>query len=179
MVIQLLHQYYCLLIIISSILLTSYYSFLMRLDKNFETCQALDDQSLAILNNKKDGLRAIHFIGYSLGHFANDLNVSIWLLYILYYMDQILGLDGKDAGVIYMVGQMTDGCAVILTGLTVDKVKLSWCGTHIFVYSVASIFVLSSFFFFLTPQFMPSNYNELFIYITILVGTYSFVWGFV
>ena len=53
-------------------------------------------------------------LGYGLGHVFNDLSVAMWSTYTLLFYSKVLHFDNKSAGVVMLVGQVTDGIASAL-----------------------------------------------------------------
>ena len=39
----------------------------------------------------KDGLSMIHVAAYSVGHFCNDLCASMWFIYFVWYVKEVIG----------------------------------------------------------------------------------------
>lgn len=59
--------------------------------------------------------------GYSVGHIHNDLCSAMWFSYLLVFMESVLHFDAKVAGLLLLIGQITDGIATPLIGLESDK----------------------------------------------------------
>ena len=43
----------------------------------------------------RDGLKKVHVMAYSLGHFCNDLCASMWFVYLTWYIKNIVGLSAN------------------------------------------------------------------------------------
>lgn len=52
-----------------------------------------DDLSL----KKRDGLKAINFFGYSIGHVYNDLCATAWFTYLLFFLKEIVKVNNSIA----------------------------------------------------------------------------------
>jgi len=74
---------------------------------------------------KLDNLSRLEMIGYSLGHFQNDLCAACWFNYLLYFMKNVVFKDdpnsGFYAGIVLLSGQLADGIATPLVGIYSDK----------------------------------------------------------
>lgn len=46
-------------------------------------------------------------LGYSLGHFYNDLCASMWFTYLMLFMEKVLRMNSAHAGFLMLVGQVT------------------------------------------------------------------------
>jgi Na+/melibiose symporter-like transporter len=73
-----------------------------------------------------DTLTKLETIGYSLGHFQNDLCAALWFNYLLYFMKNVVFADDKEnsgfyAGIVLLSGQIADGLATPLVGIFSDK----------------------------------------------------------
>jgi len=42
---------------------------------------------------KRDGLKPIHILAYSIGHFGNDLCASMWFVYLTWYIKNVVGMN--------------------------------------------------------------------------------------
>ncbi|XP_028908628.1 major facilitator superfamily domain-containing protein 12 isoform X4 [Ornithorhynchus anatinus] len=60
-------------------------------------------------------------LGYSIGHFLNDLCASMWFTYLLVYLHSVLGYTSGGAGVLLLVGQVADGICTPLIGYESDQ----------------------------------------------------------
>ncbi|MEE6487767.1 hypothetical protein FKM82_015019 [Ascaphus truei] len=60
-------------------------------------------------------------LSYSTGHFLNDLCASMWFTYFLVYFHSVLGFDSFYAGVLLLIGQVTDGICTPLVGYESDR----------------------------------------------------------
>jgi len=89
--------------------------------------------------------------GYGVGHIENDLKATMWFSYLLVFFDKVIGLSAVNAGILLIIGQLTDGIATPLFGLALDKLgvcgrfygqRKSWhlLGTLLTAFSFAFIF---------------------------------------
>ena len=78
-------------------------------------------------------------VGYSFGHFANDLFATVWFSYMLLYLKDVL-LMPNEAGYCMMLGQISDSVFTAIVGYLTDhhSTKRHW---HI----IGSIFISLSF----------------------------------
>jgi Na+/melibiose symporter-like transporter len=65
-------------------------------------------------------------LGYGTGHMLNDLCASMWFTYLLIYFHRVLGFSNSYAGIVMVVGQVSDGSATIVIGYLQDKGKDLW-----------------------------------------------------
>lgn len=71
-------------------------------------------------------LHPITVFGYSVGHVHNDLCSAMWFTYLLVFMESVLHFDAKTAGLLLLIGQVTDAIATPLVGLESDR-DLPFC----------------------------------------------------
>lgn len=74
-------------------------------------------------NLKRDALGKREVAAYAVGHFSNDLCAAAWFTYVLYYIQNVVGLDPVIAGFAMLSGQIADGITTPLVGLGSDKFK--------------------------------------------------------
>jgi len=72
---------------------------------------------------RRDGLERIHFWGYYVGHFSNDLCASMWFIYMSYFLLEVVGLDPGVAGLAILSGQITDGITTPIVGVLSDTIS--------------------------------------------------------
>lgn len=70
---------------------------------------------------------------YGLGHFYNDMCACLWFTYLLLFQQKVLKLRSIEAGVLILIGQVTDGLATPLVGIASDSERslpacLRWFG---------------------------------------------------
>jgi Na+/melibiose symporter-like transporter len=66
-------------------------------------------------------LHPLTVFGYSVGHVHNDLCSAMWFTYLLVFMESVLHFDAKTAGLLLLIGQVTDAIATPLVGLESDR----------------------------------------------------------
>lgn len=89
---------------------------------------------------KGDDMNRIIILGYSIGHFFNDICCACWFYFFSYYLVHILDLDETTAGYIVLGGQVSDAISTILTGILSDMTNTRF-GKRIPWYFVGSIVV--------------------------------------
>ena len=52
----------------------------------------------------KDALDWRHVLAYSMGHLANDLYITIWEAYSVFYLSEIVMLSESHAGLTVLIG---------------------------------------------------------------------------
>lgn len=65
-------------------------------------------------------------IAYSVGHMQNDLYSSMWFTYLLLYYQLVMGLSNSQAGILMLVGQVSDAVATPFIGIGSDKKLFPW-----------------------------------------------------
>ncbi|KAH7709410.1 Protein F16H11.1 [Aphelenchoides avenae] len=58
--------------------------------------------------------------GYATGHVFNDLCASMWFTYLLAFLEKVLLIDHPKAGLLMLIGQVTDAISTPLVGLLSD-----------------------------------------------------------
>ena len=96
-------------------------------------------------NIKRDAMEKKHSFAYSVGHFSNDLCAAGWFFYFTYYLKYVIKMDGGQAGLVMLAGQIADGCTTPLVGLLSDKCKTP-LGSRAPWYIIGTIIVLPCFF---------------------------------
>uniref|UniRef100_A0AC35FNE4 Major facilitator superfamily domain-containing protein 12 n=1 Tax=Panagrolaimus sp. PS1159 TaxID=55785 RepID=A0AC35FNE4_9BILA len=59
--------------------------------------------------------------GYSLGHVFNDMCSSMWFTYLMIYLEKVIKMRSWRAGLLMLIGQVTDGIATPVIGLLSDS----------------------------------------------------------
>ncbi|CDW80446.1 UNKNOWN [Stylonychia lemnae] len=95
-------------------------------------------------NVKRDGLGKREVAAYAVGHFNNDLCAAAWFTYVLYYIQDVVGLDPVIAGFAMLSGQIADGITTPIVGFGSDKCKTK-IGARAPWYLAGSILVIPSF----------------------------------
>lgn len=60
-------------------------------------------------------------LSYGVGHVLNDLTASFWFSYLLIYLRNVLEFTGSYAGLLMLIGQISDGLATPGVGYISDK----------------------------------------------------------
>ena len=93
--------------------------------------------------------------GYGVGHIENDLCATLWFSYLLVFLEQVTKLSPGKAGILMVIGQLTDGLATPIVGLGLDKIGLcgSSYGRRKSWHMLGTLLVSISFAFIYTPPF--------------------------
>uniref|UniRef100_A0A0K0D5M3 Major facilitator superfamily domain-containing protein 12 n=1 Tax=Angiostrongylus cantonensis TaxID=6313 RepID=A0A0K0D5M3_ANGCA len=59
--------------------------------------------------------------GYGIGHFYNDLCASMWFTYLMIYLEKVLRFRSSQAGLLMLIGQVTDAISTPLVGIASDS----------------------------------------------------------
>ena len=73
---------------------------------------------------QKDKLSNKHFWGYAVGHFHNDITVTAWGNFLVFFLKRVV--QTSCASSIFLIGQVTDGTCTPIIGILSDK-----CDTRI------------------------------------------------
>uniref|UniRef100_A0A914EFH2 Major facilitator superfamily domain-containing protein 12 n=1 Tax=Acrobeloides nanus TaxID=290746 RepID=A0A914EFH2_9BILA len=65
-------------------------------------------------------------LGYAVGHFFNDLCASMWFTYLMIYLENVIQMHSYKAGMLMLIGQVTDAICTPLVGLLSDVSCLPW-----------------------------------------------------
>lgn len=60
---------------------------------------------------------------YASGHFLNDVCASMWFTYLLLFFKKVIGLTNKEASLLFLVGQCTDGVLTPAISTAIDKIR--------------------------------------------------------
>ncbi|CCD67463.1 Major facilitator superfamily domain-containing protein 12 [Caenorhabditis elegans] len=66
-------------------------------------------------------------IAFGIGHFYNDLCASMWFTYFMIYMEKVLKFQSSRAGMLMLIGQVTDAISTPLVGIFSDSNILPAC----------------------------------------------------
>ena len=88
----------------------------------FECFGGLHDKSSARKQTKKKeriplGLKFSHGVG----HIYNDLTASAWFSYLIIFLTKVAGLSNADAGLVILLGQITDATCTPFSGYLNDR----------------------------------------------------------
>ncbi|KAK6766187.1 hypothetical protein RB195_025846 [Necator americanus] len=62
--------------------------------------------------------------GYGVGHFYNDLCASMWFTYLMIYLEKVLKFRSSHAGLLMLIGQVTDAVSTPVVGIASDSNSL-------------------------------------------------------
>ena len=71
--------------------------------------------------NQTDGLTTIKTWVFGMGHLLNDLAGAIWFNYALFFMSSVAGVPSYIAGIVILMGQVTDALSTQLVGYLSDR----------------------------------------------------------
>lgn len=110
-----------------------------------------DDQgSISALSNSiSRDISICHMIGYGTGHFYNDLCASMWFTYLMIFLEKVLNFRSSLAGLLMLIGQVTDAVCTPFVGMASDASLLPSCmqrfGRRISWHAIGTFFVTISF----------------------------------
>ncbi|CAB3400971.1 unnamed protein product [Caenorhabditis bovis] len=88
-------------------------------------------------------------VAFGVGHFYNDLCASMWFTYLMIYMEKVLKFRSSRAGMLMLVGQVTDAISTPLVGIFSDSNILPECfekiGRRLSWHIIGTVFVTLSF----------------------------------
>ncbi|PIC18183.1 hypothetical protein B9Z55_024167 [Caenorhabditis nigoni] len=110
-------------------------------------------------------------IAYGVGHFYNDLCASMWFTYLMIYMEKVLKIQSSRAGMLMLIGQVTDAISTPLVGIFSDSSILPACfdkiGRRISWHLIGTILVSISF---------PMIFNKCFLCKSDTSEWYEMLW---
>jgi Na+/melibiose symporter-like transporter len=136
---------------------------------------------------ERDGLGMFEVWAYAVGHLSNDLFSGVLYVYMSWYLIKVVKLDAYLTGLVFLIGQISDGIATVVVGLLSDKYSTSW-GKRMPWYLIGSLMTYPSFYFFLSyPEFInkedengePLNYTGKAVFYIFLSATFNIGWAFV
>lgn len=116
---------------------------------------------------------------YGVGHILNDLCANCWFSYALIYWTKIVGLSETDAGLLLLIGQISDAVCTVFIGQACDKTKFRWYGKRKLWHIIGTVCVMLSFPFIFNLCVNCENSSETIkiIYYTGFVIVFQFGWG--
>ena len=96
---------------------------------------------------KKRKLKLWQKLSYGFGHVFNDMCASMWFTYLLVFYHMVVRLDNTYAGLLLLIGQVTDGLATPVIGYLCDKTRCRY-GRRKIWHLAGTIMVAASLFFF-------------------------------
>ena len=66
-------------------------------------------------------LNMMTMLGYGTGHVLNDMVNAMWFTYTLIFFHSVIRLSNSNAGLVLLVGQITDGLSSLSIGLLMDQ----------------------------------------------------------
>lgn len=66
-----------------------------------------------------DGLQRVHILAYGVGHMLNDLTVTLWFYYLLYFLKEVVNT--PTASLVLLIGQAIDGISILVLGPLSDR----------------------------------------------------------
>ncbi|CAJ0574923.1 unnamed protein product, partial [Mesorhabditis spiculigera] len=112
-----------------------------------------------------------HKLSYSIGHFYNDLCASMWFTYLMIYMEKVVMLRSSLAGMLMLIGQVTDAICTPIVGLGSDHACLpAWIrkiGRRMSWHVIGAICVTFSF---------PFIYNHCFVCSSVTSEWMTVIW---
>ena len=61
-------------------------------------------ENINIKTMQRDGLERSHLGAYSVGHVYNDLCATMWFSYLLYFLQNVIGLGSTESGMAILAG---------------------------------------------------------------------------
>lgn len=88
-------------------------------DKTNDNCAGTGNEG-----KMSDTLKWFAFMSYGVGHVLNDLVASMWFTYALVFYHYVMRLSSVNAGVVVLVGQLTDAVATAAIGVLSDNLNV-------------------------------------------------------
>ncbi|WKY16506.1 hypothetical protein Q1695_001284 [Nippostrongylus brasiliensis] len=84
-----------------------------------------EEQSFPLRRSRRDhDIAWWKKFGYGVGHFYNDLCASMWFTYLMIYLEKVLRFRSSHAGLLMLIGQVTDAVSTPLVGIASDSSML-------------------------------------------------------
>ncbi|VDL71206.1 unnamed protein product [Nippostrongylus brasiliensis] len=84
-----------------------------------------EEQSFPLRRSRRDhDIEWWKKFGYGVGHFYNDLCASMWFTYLMIYLEKVLRFRSSHAGLLMLIGQVTDAVSTPLVGIASDSSML-------------------------------------------------------
>lgn len=82
---------------------------------------------------------------YGVGHILNDLCGNCWFSYALIFWTKVIGLSDTDAGLLLLIGQLSDAISTVIIGQACDRTKFRWYGKRKLWHLIGTVCVMLSF----------------------------------
>uniref|UniRef100_A0AC35U5M5 TMEM135_C_rich domain-containing protein n=1 Tax=Rhabditophanes sp. KR3021 TaxID=114890 RepID=A0AC35U5M5_9BILA len=154
--------------------------------RNNSTELIIPNTAESLNNNDEDNsIFKREIIGFSIGHFYNDLCACMWFTYLMVFLEKVQRFESSKAGFIMLVGQVGDSLSTILVGYLSDAGYipsfLKRFGKRISWHMIGTVAVASSFsFIFSGCWFCKNSANSGFgatIYLLALILLFQFGWA--
>ncbi|XP_074035967.1 major facilitator superfamily domain-containing protein 12-like [Leptinotarsa decemlineata] len=112
-------------------------------------------------------------ISFGLGHVFNDLCAAMWFSYTLFYLQVVLTMESRTAGLLLMIGQVVDSVSTPMAGWIVDH-----CGHRKLCHLGGTIAVSVGFCMIFSMK--PTTYNtSALTYYALVISVFQIGWAIV
>ena len=114
---------------------------------------------------------------YGVGHVLNDLVASCWFSYLLVFLRTVLLFPSTSAGVLLLIGQLSDGAATPVVGFLSDRTQSSFGKRRLWILA-GSVMVLLTFPpIFHSPLIPLSSLTSRVLYYAAFICLFQFAWA--
>ena len=100
-----------------------------------------------LISGHHDHLPPLRRLAFGVGHVFNDMCASMWFTYLILFYHRVVNLNNAFAGLLLLIGQVTDAAATPLIGYLCDRIHFRY-GRRKTWHLIGTIMVASSLFFF-------------------------------
>ena len=121
-------------------------------------------------------------LAYSVGHVLNDLVASCWFSYLLVFLRTVLLFPSTQAGLLLLIGQISDGLATPVVGFLSDKTDVRFGKRRAWI-TIGSLIVALSFPPIFHQPFLPwlslssSSLTLLVLYYAFFIVIFQWAWA--
>ena len=106
-----------------------------------------DGSADPLISRTHDHLPPLRRLAYGVGHVFNDMCASMWFTYLILFYHKVIMLNNAFAGLLLLIGQVTDALATPIIGYLCDHIHFRY-GRRKTWHLVGTIMVAISLFFF-------------------------------
>ena len=119
--------------------------------------EATERSTDSLISRTHGHLPPLRRLAYGVGHVFNDMCASMWFTYLILFYHKVIMLNNAFAGLLLLIGQVTDAVATPIIGYLCDKIHFRY-GRRKTWHLVGTIMVASSLFFFW--HCLPCDHNK-------------------
>lgn len=103
---------------------------------------------------KRDGMTKITMFAFSIGHLFNDQTMTLWCVYVAWYLEKVVKLEGSMVGMCMNAVEISGALATLIVGFGSDSCNTR-CGKRNPWFIIGLVMAFPSFFgIFIYPEFV-------------------------